>query len=250
MAVVTSHPDPVGIAGGVQLLAPVLRGAEASAGGQPPNQQLLYNAGLATWELTFHQPAAQLMPQSGDTSHGVHLLMASKGVHRASGSGTAGRRLPRSCKYHRRMDQFGQARLCAATKRRWHGSICWQRQCCFPEWDAGDTPPHAPFSMCGAGILPGLVALVRNGAKEKVVRAGLLALAVLLHAKQPDVAPDLLDLGLHKLVAVRALQVRFMLSVPVLGSREVDRGSSSRLIEMHLHIHTPPVESVQAGRRS
>lgn len=53
------------IAGGVQLLAPILRGAAANAGGQPPNQQLLYDAGLATWELTFHRPAVQLMPQSG-----------------------------------------------------------------------------------------------------------------------------------------------------------------------------------------
>lgn len=60
---------------------------------------------------------------------------------------------------------------------------------------------------CCAGILLGLVSLVRNGAKEKVVRTGLLAIAVLLHAKTPDVAPDLLDLGLHKLIAVRTLQV-------------------------------------------
>jgi hypothetical protein len=56
-------------------------------------------------------------------------------------------------------------------------------------------------------VLPGLVALVRGGAKEKVVRVGLLATAVLLQGGSPDVAPDLLDLGLHKLVAVRALQV-------------------------------------------
>jgi hypothetical protein len=56
-------------------------------------------------------------------------------------------------------------------------------------------------------VLPGLVALVRGGAKEKVVRVGLLATAVLLQGGPPDVAPDLLDLGLHKLVAVRALQV-------------------------------------------
>lgn len=49
----------------MQLLAPILRGAAANAGGQPPNQQLLYDAGLATWELTFHRPAVQLMPQSG-----------------------------------------------------------------------------------------------------------------------------------------------------------------------------------------
>jgi len=49
----------------VQLLAPILKGAAASSGGQPPNQQLLYDAGLATWQLSFHQPAAQLMPSAG-----------------------------------------------------------------------------------------------------------------------------------------------------------------------------------------
>ena len=49
----------------MQLLAPILRGAAANSGGQPPNQQLLYDTGLATWELTFHRPAVQLMPQSG-----------------------------------------------------------------------------------------------------------------------------------------------------------------------------------------
>lgn len=61
-------------------------------------------------------------------------------------------------------------------------------------------------------MLPGLVALVRGGVKEKVVRVGLLAIAVLLHGDTPDVAPDLLDLGLHKLVAVRALQVHLRCS--------------------------------------
>ena len=58
-------------------------------------------------------------------------------------------------------------------------------------------------------MLPGLVALVRGGAKEKVVRAGLLALARLLAAPKPapDVVPALLELDLHKLVAIRSLQV-------------------------------------------
>ena len=60
------------------------------------------------------------------------------------------------------------------------------------------------------------MALVRGGAKEKVVRAGLLAAAVLLQAPAPDVAPDLLDLGLHKLVAVRALQARNAIAPAIL----------------------------------
>lgn len=52
------------------------------------------------------------------------------------------------------------------------------------------------------------MALVRGGAKEKVVRVGLLAASVLLHTKGLDVAPHLVELGLHKLVAVRSMQVR------------------------------------------
>lgn len=58
-----------------------------------------------------------------------------------------------------------------------------------------------------AGIPAGLVALVRGGVKEKVVRAGLLALKNLLGAAGLDLAPTLLDLGLHKLLALRSLQV-------------------------------------------
>ena len=58
---VTSHGL---FAGGVQLLAPILRGAAANSGGQPPNQQLLYDAGVAAWELTYHPPAAQQMQQA------------------------------------------------------------------------------------------------------------------------------------------------------------------------------------------
>ena len=49
-------------AGGVQLLAPLLRGAS----GATPNQQLLYDAGLAAWQLTFYQPAAQIMGTTGE----------------------------------------------------------------------------------------------------------------------------------------------------------------------------------------
>mmetsp|Transcript_19153 Transcript_19153/g.57841 ORF Transcript_19153/g.57841 Transcript_19153/m.57841 type:complete len:476 (+) Transcript_19153:322-1749(+) len=107
-------------AGGVQLLAPILEGAATTGMAAPPNQQLLYDAGVATWELTFHEPAVKLMPP--------------------------------------------------------------------------------------CGIPAGLVALVRGGVKEKVVRAGLLALKNLLGAAGLDLAPTLLDLGLHKLLALRSLQ--------------------------------------------
>ena len=53
-------------AGGVQLLAPILKGGATSGlGAAPPNQQLLYDAGVAAWELTFHPPATKLMPGCG-----------------------------------------------------------------------------------------------------------------------------------------------------------------------------------------
>lgn len=47
--------------GGVQLLAPLLRGASAAS----PNQQLLYDAGLAAWQLTFYHSAAEIMGTTG-----------------------------------------------------------------------------------------------------------------------------------------------------------------------------------------
>lgn len=62
-----------GTAGGVQLLAPILEGAATTGMAAPPNQQLLYDAGVATWELTFHEPAVKLMPPCG----AAPLLLAS-----------------------------------------------------------------------------------------------------------------------------------------------------------------------------
>ena len=52
-------------AGGVQLLPPLMKGAVTAPGGQQANQQLLYDAGLSAWQLTFHPPAVQLMPNCG-----------------------------------------------------------------------------------------------------------------------------------------------------------------------------------------
>ena len=48
-------------AGGVALLAPLLRGAGAPAA----NQQVLYDAGLAAWQLTYYRPAAEIMGTTG-----------------------------------------------------------------------------------------------------------------------------------------------------------------------------------------
>ena len=47
---------------GVQLLAPLLRQSSQSG---PSNQQLLYEAGLCVWQLTFLPEAASVMGSSG-----------------------------------------------------------------------------------------------------------------------------------------------------------------------------------------
>lgn len=107
--------------GGVQMLAPLLeRGVTSGSSASLPNQQLLYDTGMCTWELSYHPPAAKLMP---------------------------------SC-----------------------------------------------------GIPKGLVALVRSGVKEKVVRVALLAIKNLLSDADLHMAPAVVDLGLHKFVAIRSLQ--------------------------------------------
>ncbi len=43
------------------LLAPLLRNAGAPAA----NQQVLYDAGLGVWQLTFYRPAAEIMGTTG-----------------------------------------------------------------------------------------------------------------------------------------------------------------------------------------
>ena len=50
------------VSGSVQLLAPLLRSNASSAA---PNQQLLYEAGMCVWQLTFYEPAAEAMGSSG-----------------------------------------------------------------------------------------------------------------------------------------------------------------------------------------
>lgn len=50
--------------GGVALLAPLLRAGSAGGPGAP-GSQLLYEAGLALWQLSFYQPAAAAMGSAG-----------------------------------------------------------------------------------------------------------------------------------------------------------------------------------------
>ncbi len=50
-------------ASGASLLAPLLRGGTGSSSSAqtPPSHQLLYEAGLCVWQLTFYSPALQAM---------------------------------------------------------------------------------------------------------------------------------------------------------------------------------------------
>lgn len=57
------------------------------------------------------------------------------------------------------------------------------------------------------GIVRGLVEVVRTAQKEKVVRVGLLSLRNLLADGEPILASDMVDAGLPKVVATRAMQV-------------------------------------------
>ncbi|BDA44912.1 V-type proton ATPase subunit H [Coccomyxa sp. Obi] len=108
-------------ASGASLLAPLLRGGAGSSSAQPPpSHQLLYEAGLCVWQLTFYPPALQ--------------------------------------------------------------------------------------AMAGAHIVPSLVDLARHASKEKVVRVALLALQNLLAAPGLELAPEMVEAGLPKVVQQRLVQ--------------------------------------------
>jgi hypothetical protein len=60
---------------------------------------------------------------------------------------------------------------------------------------------------CHTGIVKGLVEVVKTAQKEKVVRVGLLSLRNLLVDGDAIMASDMVDAGLAKVVASRAMQV-------------------------------------------
>ena len=67
---------------------------------------------------------------------------------------------------------------------------------------------HHVNAWHSAGVVKGLVEVVRSAQKEKVVRVALLALRNLLAEQQLDLAADMVDAGLPKALAMRAMQVR------------------------------------------
>lgn len=64
--------------------------------------------------------------------------------------------------------------------------------------------------MGPAGVVSGLVELARHGTKEKVVRMALLSLRSLAANPALDLGPDMVELGLLKVVQSRATQVRVL----------------------------------------
>jgi V-type H+-transporting ATPase subunit H len=62
--------------------------------------------------------------------------------------------------------------------------------------------------MYGAtGAVKGLVEVVKSAQKEKVVRVGLLALKNMMDQPDLDVAADMVDAGLPKVLLTRSMQV-------------------------------------------
>jgi V-type H+-transporting ATPase subunit H len=66
--------------------------------------------------------------------------------------------------------------------------------------------PAAVEQMAQAGIVPGLVEVVKTNQKEKVLRVACLALKNLLSTKDESFAADMVEAGLPKVVQQRALQ--------------------------------------------
>ena len=65
-----------------------------------------------------------------------------------------------------------------------------------------------PNQINGAGVVEGVIELVRAGLKEKVVRVGLLALKQLLQDPSLGYGATLVDTSLLKLVTTRSMQAR------------------------------------------
>jgi hypothetical protein len=59
----------------------------------------------------------------------------------------------------------------------------------------------------GAGVVKGLVDVVKSAQKEKVVRVGLLSLRNLLDTPELGLGSDMVDAGLPKIIARLQLQV-------------------------------------------
>jgi len=76
---------------------------------------------------------------------------------------------------------------------------------CLCLWQLSYYKPAAEV-MASSGAVKGLVDVVKSAQKEKVVRVGLLALRNMMDQPDLDVAADMVEAGLPKVLATRAMQ--------------------------------------------
>ena len=169
-------------AGGVQLLAPLV--AMPAHGSGQLNIQLLYEATLCCWELSFYRPAADVLCGSTNVVGALVDIV--------------------------RQAQVGWGRYGAARPWWWY---CMPRGtggcCCWRGWMAPHLSPLAITGLpdwlpCPPRHLPLPWCLAQ---KEKLVRVALMALKNLISVGPTSLEYAVVEKGLPKALSNRALQV-------------------------------------------
>lgn len=171
-------------ASGASLLAPLLRGAGAAASGAsslsapPPSAQLLYEAGLCVWQLTFYPPAVQAMAGAAIVPSLVDLAR------------------------HASKEKVPAPRHPSTTSPL---GLVFSRDI----W-AVSPGSRIPLKITGGFVSPPKTCegvLRSSGRWGQVVRVALLALQNLLAAPGLELGPEMVEAGLLKVVQQRLLQV-------------------------------------------
>lgn len=174
--------------GGVALLAPLLR-AGAAGGPGAPSSQLLYEAGLAIWQLSFYQPAAAAMGSAG-VLPGLVELARTAPKEKVRPLRAWGVKSGQMCC----TSYLATQPLPALRASRWTACItCRGRRAMHPKPPKLWRPPMHQSQGTGA---------------RQVVRVALLALRNLLAAPGLELGPEMVELGLPKVVQQRMLQAR------------------------------------------
>ena len=170
-------------ASGASLLAPLLRSASSGSGGQyvAPSHQLLYEAGLCAWQLTFYKPAAQAMASSRITPALVNLAR------------------------HAQKEKVRTLPYPLSALSQYLGMV-------MPSLHDMLALPFTekPGAEGLVEAIPACDALGRRTVccSSQVVRVALLGLKNLLGDASLDVGPEAVEAGLPKVVQQRLLQVR------------------------------------------